>query len=110
MTTVLNKRERLALWKLLTEGGRTEFMIGGQLVGFGKVTLDRLTELGLLEVGPSDRFYGESGWRVADNGHRAVYGMTHAEVMALPEGTKVLELKVWSWPPTGEPRVFPPRP
>lgn len=109
MKTVLNKRERDALWKLSTEGGRTEFMIAGQLVGFGKVTLQRLVDLGLAEVGPSERHYGENGWRVTENGYRAMYGMSHAEVMALPEGYQVHELRVWSWPPTGEPRIVKPK-
>lgn len=108
MTTVLNKREKLALWKLSTEGGRTDFLIAGQLVGIGKVTLAHLVELGLAQVGPSDRYYGGSGWRITDDGYRAMYGMTHAEIMALPDGSTVTELAVWSWPPTGEPRVNPP--
>ena len=105
MPVVLNKRERDALWKLSTEGGRTEFLIAGQLVGYGRVTLGRLVDLGLLETGPSDRFFGETGWRVTDNGYRAMYGLTYAEIMALPEGSKVDELAVWSWPPSGEPRI-----
>lgn len=107
MTAVLNKRERAALWKLSTEGGRDDFLIAGQLVGIGKVTIQRLVDLGLIEAGPSERYYGETGWRVTDNGYRAMYGMTHGEIMAMPDGQQVLELAVWSWPPTGEARIRP---
>lgn len=97
MTYVLNARERKLLDYLQID--HKSFQIRGQLpVGTGSVTLDRLTSLGLLETG-AGRF-GDTGWRLSDDGWRCIYGQTNGEIMAA--GIARLPLKTWSWPPTAD--------
>src|SRR5262245_17545268 len=97
MARRLNTRERKVLDKLQFDHG--DFHIKGKLpAGFGVKTLEGLVELGLVEMGQSERHYGHTGYRITPNGWRAMYGMTFAEIMA--RGTKTYPLKVWSWPPT----------
>jgi len=92
---VLSARERTALDKLALE--HTDFLIAGQLVGVGKITMARLVDLGLAEVGPSQRYYGEQGWRITSDGWRCMYGKTYEEIMA-PGEPPVRPLRVWIWP------------
>ncbi|MEV5020723.1 hypothetical protein MRBLMA1_000521 [Sphingobium sp. LMA1-1-1.1] len=95
MTYRLTDRERKLLDHLQMDD--ETFQIRGQLpVGTGEITLHRLTELGLLETG-GGRF-GETGWRLTDNGWRCMYGKSQAEMMT--NGERNHPLKVWSWPPT----------
>jgi hypothetical protein len=95
MTHVLNARERKALDKIAFD--HRNFHIKGELVGIGAVTLAALVDLGLLETGPSQRYYGEIGWRVTPDGWRCMYGKTIEEIMA-PGGPPVRPLKLWQWP------------
>lgn len=93
--TVLSARERTALDKLSLDHG--DYLIAGQLVGIGKVTMSRLVDLGLAEVGPSERYYGELGWRITSDGWRCMYGKTYEEIMA-PGALPSYPLRVWRWP------------
>lgn len=95
MSYVLSARERKLLQHLQID--HKVFQIGGQLpVGTGKVTLGRLTELGLLETGPGR--WGDTGWRLTDDGWRCMYGKPIGELGE--EGAPHYPLKIWSWPPT----------
>lgn len=100
---VLNKRERTALQELEREtsyeGG--DFIIKGKLSrGVGVTTLEKLVELGLAEKGRSERYWGEVGYRTTKNAEICMYGATWEEIRALPEGTQIDPLRVWSWPPS----------
>lgn len=95
MSYVLTARER-ALMKHLQLDSKV-FQIPGQLpVGSGKLTRQRLTELGLLETGPGR--FGDTGWRLTDDGWRCMYGKTEDEMVQ--GGAPHHPLRVWSWPPT----------
>ena len=102
MTYVLNKRERNALQELEREtsfeGG--DFIYKGKLPGIGSKTLDKLVELGLAEKGRSERYWGETGYRTTKNAEICMYGATWEEIQALPDGTQIAPLRVWSWPPS----------
>ncbi|BCA63135.1 hypothetical protein HMP09_2369 [Sphingomonas sp. HMP9] len=79
MIYVLNARERKLLDHL--QIAHTEFHIRGQLGGnIGDVTLSKLLSLGLLETGPGR--FGDTGYRLSDDGWRCMYGKTHDEMMA----------------------------
>jgi hypothetical protein len=102
MTYILTARERKLLGELQLD--HTTYQIRGQLpVGTGKVTLERLTELGLLETGLGR--FGETGWRLSDDGWRCMYGQTNDEIMA--GGAPVRPLRIWSWPPTPDTKRIP---
>ncbi len=97
MTYILSSRERKLLQYLQIDD--KVFQIGGQLpVGTGKVTLGRLTEIGLLETGLGR--FGEIGWRLTDDGWRCMYGKPKGDLGE--EGAPHYPLKVWSWPPTSD--------
>ncbi len=66
MTYVLTSRERKALEKLSND--QRDFLMKGQLVGVGDVTLQTLVDLGLAETGLSRRYSDERGWRITDDG------------------------------------------
>ena len=95
MSKVLGARERKALDKLSFD--HRDFLIKGQLTGIGTTTLASLVSLGLAETGPSQRYYGEIGWRITDDGWRCMYGKTLGEIMA-PGGSPVRPLRIWQWP------------
>jgi hypothetical protein len=95
VSRILNARERKALDKISFD--HRNFYIKGELVGIGTVTLDALVDLGLLETGPSQRYYGEIGWRVTPNGTRCMYGRTFDEMKGPGPYHR---LRVWSWPPS----------
>lgn len=95
MTDVLSARERNLMDHL--ELDHKVFQIPGQLPsGVGKGTRDRLTRLGLLETGLGR--FGETGWRLSDDGWRCMYGKTHDEIMT--SGAPHHPLRVYTWPPT----------
>jgi hypothetical protein len=97
MSHVLNPRERRTLDKLGFDRG---VLIKGQFsVGEGgPKTMDSLVRLGLAEIAPSERYYGEKGWRITPDGWRCMYGKTIEEIM-VPDGSPVRPLKLWQWPP-----------
>ncbi len=98
MSRILNARERRALDVLSFD--QRDFVVKGALpAGIGLKTLEGLIELGLIETGPSNRFYGATGYRITPDGWRCMFGMTYEEIMAQPEGTKTHPLRVWRWPP-----------
>ncbi len=97
MTHILNARERKAIDKLSFE--HRDFLIKGQLTGIGTATLASLVNLGLVETGPSQRYYGEIGWRITPDGWRCMYGKTYEDIMK-PGGSPVRPLRTWSWPPS----------
>lgn len=95
MTYVLSARERKLLEYLQID--HATFQIRGQLPpGSGVGTLSKLTAEGLLEAGPGR--FGDTGYRLSDDGWRCMYGKTHDEMMAGDDQHH--PLKVWSWPPT----------
>lgn len=97
MSYLLTARERKLLEYLQIDF--KSFRIMGQFPqGTGKITVTRLTDLGLLETGPGR--HGATGWRLSDDGWRCMYGQTNAEMLAT--GRVYTPLKVWSWPPTIE--------
>ncbi len=102
MTYILNKRERTALEALERETRleNGDFIYKGKLPsGIGNKTLETLVELGLAEKGRSQRYWGDIGYRTTTNAEICMYGATWDEILALPEGTQVAPLRVWSWPP-----------
>lgn len=95
MTYLLNAKERKLLDELQID--HQAFRIRGQLpMGIGNLTIQQLARLGLLESGPGR--FGETGWRLSDDGWRCMYGNTNDEIMAA--GLPRHPLRVWSWPPT----------
>jgi len=95
MTYVLSARERKLVEHLQVD--HETFRIRGQLPpGIGDTTLNRLTALGLLDVGIGR--FGDPGWRLSSNGWLCMYGKTNDEMMA--SGEPSLPLKIYSWPPT----------
>ena len=96
VSRILNKRERDGLEKLTEDPINRDYLIKGQLTGVGHVTLASLVELGLAEIGPSKRYYDESGWRITDDGWRCMYGKTLDE---MGSGGPYYKLRVWCWPP-----------
>ena len=106
MTYVLTANERNLLREMQFD--HRTFQVKGQLPPgkAGKVTLDRLTKLGLLETGPGR--WDETGWRLSDDGWRCMYGKTYDELMA--GDAPHHPLKVWSWPPTPDHVVAAPKP
>lgn len=103
MTYILNKRERTALEALERETRfeNGDFIYKGKLPpGIGDKTLEKLVELGLAEKGPSKRYWGDIGYRTTENAEICMYGATWKVILALPEGTQVAPLRVWSWPPS----------
>lgn len=96
MTYVLTSKEQSLLRDMQID--HEKYQVKGELpVGkAGKVTLQRLTELGLLEAGVGR--WGDTGWRLSDNGWRCMFGKTYDEMTS--EGGQHSPLKVWSWPPT----------
>ena len=107
MTYRLTDRERKLLDHLQID--HETFQIPGQLpVGTGKITLERLTELGLLETGEGR--FGQTGWRLTDDGWRCMYGQTLDEIMS--GESRVRPLRVWSWPstPDNAPKTLSSRP
>lgn len=109
MVYVLNKRERAGLEALdrETRFEKGDFIYKGKLVGTGVKTLEKLVELGLAEKGPSQRYWGEIGYRTTDNAEICMYGATWAEIRKLPEGTQLEPLPVWSWPPSSTQPIEP---
>jgi hypothetical protein len=95
MTHILNAQERKLLAYLQLDD--QVYQVRGQIPpGIGVVTLGRLTALGLLETGPGR--FGDTGWRLTDDGWRCMYGKPKTDLGA--EGAPHHELKIWSWPPT----------
>ena len=95
MIYLLSAREHKLLQELSID--HTVFQIRGQLpVGTGTVTLARLGGFGLLETGPGR--FGETGWRLSDDGWRCMYGKPYVELGE--QGAPHHPLRVWSWPPT----------
>ena len=106
MSYVLSPREQTLL-KALTHAGPREFMIKGELpVGVGPKSLDQMQKLGLIEKSAAASFRGDYGYRLTLDGHRCMYGLTEAEMLALPGGSQAEPLLVWKWPQTGKPRIF----
>lgn len=102
MSCILNARERKALAHISFD--HNDFIIKGKLpAGIGQKTLEGLVTLGLLEKGPSQRYYGQTGYKVTPDGWRCMYGQTYEEIMAPPERT-VHPLRVWRWPPANPER------
>jgi len=97
MTYLLTPQERKLLDHLQLE--HEIFQVRGELpVGVGKVSLSRLTDLGLLETGPGR--WGDTGWRLTENGWRCMYGKPLVELGS--EGAPHRHLRIWSWPPTDD--------
>lgn len=102
MSYILNKRERTALEALERETRfeNGDFIYRGKLpVGIGAKTLEKLVELGLVEKGQSQRYWGDIGYRTTENAEICMYGASWAEIGKLPKDTKLEPLRVWSWPP-----------
>jgi len=96
---LLTNRERKALERLSLD--RSEFLIKEKFPrGVAAGTLDGLVEIGLAERGPSTRYPGLEGYRIAPDGWRAMYGKTYAEIMQ--DGTPVHPLRAMRWPLDGE--------
>ena len=96
MSRILTSREKRAL-EILSHD-KNEFLIKGQISGgVGQKTLDDLVTMGLIEKGPSTRFRNVSGYRITDDGWRALYGMTYDEIMASEKPVRLL--RVPKWPP-----------
>lgn len=96
MDDVLNSRECNALQQL--SDVHNEFLIKGELVGIGDVTLASLVDRGLAETGPSRKYGPQIGWRITDDGWRCMYGETLKEIMVKPDGVKSYPFLVWRWP------------
>ena len=107
MTYVLSARERKLLEYLQID--HTTFQIRGELpLGSGVGTLSKLTTEGLLEIGPGR--FGDTGYRLSDDGWRCMYGKTHDEIMSGDGTNRVHPFKVWSWPPTPDAIQTPAKP
>lgn len=74
MEQKLNARDRKALETM--DLCWYKFEIVGKLP-VGRITLDRLVERGLAEVGPSSRQPGAMGWAITEKGKRALYGKAY---------------------------------
>lgn len=74
MDEKLSARERKALETMDLCWYR--FEIVGKLP-VGKITLDRVVERGLAEIGPSPRQPGVMGWAITEAGRRALYGKAY---------------------------------
>ncbi|MDO6722779.1 hypothetical protein Q4560_05845 [Celeribacter halophilus] len=71
----LNKRQKKALENIAyasrTSISPDDYIIPGKFgSGIGDVTLNSLIDLGLLESGPSKRYYGSKGYRPTELGKK----------------------------------------
>lgn len=101
MSYILTAREVKALEKIEVESSYIKGDFAAKRTfapGVGEVTLDRLVDLGLIEYGLSGHYHGENGYRITKDGERCLFGLTLAEIRALPEGTKHQTPRVKKWP------------
>lgn len=95
MGRVLNSKERRALERISREDH--DYVVKSRLpVGVGLKTLDGLVKMGLLETGPSKLYSGITGWKVAPDGWRCMYGKTYEEIVRCEMSSR--PLRVWRWP------------
>ena len=104
MSPYLSPRQTKALRALEIETSLLEgdYSVKGALSpGIGERTLSSLVDLGLAEMGRSDRYHGEVGYRISLDGERCLTGgLTMDEVGNLPAGQIVDEPKQLRWPLT----------